>query len=168
MRADIVLLKRALGGVTKAYRVLLAPEELAENAAAIGPEHERHAHQRTSGHHARRHRQGEFFGEIRFASLEQKRNEGAQKKQKPNEGLTPLAGGGPARDQRGGGCAAQAVRAGMNFDGTAGALAATASTVLSFTIISAPCHGTAPSIMFTGNSARSGELTVSTKSPVVL
>src|SRR4249920_1787030 len=74
---------RTMGGVTKAYRVPLAPEELAENAAAIGPEHERHAHQRTSGHHARRYRQGEFFGELRYTTLKQKRNEGAQKKQKP-------------------------------------------------------------------------------------
>jgi hypothetical protein len=29
-------------------------QELVENAATIGPEHQRHTHQRTSGHHARR------------------------------------------------------------------------------------------------------------------
>jgi hypothetical protein len=56
-------------------RLTLAPfpltaEELVENAAAIGPEHQHHTHQRASGHHTRRHRQGELFGEPRFPSLE--------------------------------------------------------------------------------------------------
>jgi hypothetical protein len=51
----------------------LAAEELVENAAAIGPEHQHHTRQRASGHHTRRHRQGELFGELRFASLDHKR-----------------------------------------------------------------------------------------------
>src|SRR6516225_380522 len=58
-------------------------EELVENAAAIGPEHQHHTHQRASGHHTRSHRQGELFGELWFQSLEQERNEGAQEEQKP-------------------------------------------------------------------------------------
>jgi len=52
----------------------LSAEELVENAAAIGPEHQHHTHQRATGHHARRHRQGELFSELRFPSLEQERN----------------------------------------------------------------------------------------------
>jgi hypothetical protein len=44
-------------------------EELAQNAAAIGPEHQRHAGQRAAGHHTRRYRQGELFGELRIPSL---------------------------------------------------------------------------------------------------
>jgi hypothetical protein len=52
----------------------LTAEELTENAAAIGPEHQHHTHQRASGHHTRGYRQGELFGELRFPSLEQERN----------------------------------------------------------------------------------------------
>src|SRR3954466_3982814 len=71
-------------------RLALAPfpltaEELVENAAAIGPEHQHHTHQRASGHHTRRHRQGELFGELRLPSLDQERNDGAQEEQKPIE-----------------------------------------------------------------------------------
>src|SRR5262249_42936728 len=58
-------------------------EKLVENAAAIGPEHQHHTGQRASGHHARRHRQGELFGELGFASRDQKRNQRAQEEQKP-------------------------------------------------------------------------------------
>src|SRR5947208_3452221 len=58
-------------------------EELVKNAAAIGPQHQHHTHQRASGHHTRRYRQGELLGELWFASLEQERNEGAQEEQKP-------------------------------------------------------------------------------------
>src|SRR5499433_406158 len=53
---------------------LLTAEELVENAAAIGPEHQHHTHQRASRHHARRHRQGELLGELRFPSFEEERN----------------------------------------------------------------------------------------------
>jgi hypothetical protein len=45
-------------------RVPSTAEELVENAAAIGPEHQRHTHQRASGHHARCHRQHPRIDEI--------------------------------------------------------------------------------------------------------
>ena len=63
MRADVnrVLKNMADAGYAK---------ELVENAAAIGPEHQHHTHQRASRHHTRRHGQGELFGELRFRSLE--------------------------------------------------------------------------------------------------
>ncbi len=62
----------ATRGVTKAARrIPLAAEELVENAADIGPEHQCHTHQGASGDHARRDRQGELFGELRFPSLHQ-------------------------------------------------------------------------------------------------
>src|SRR4029077_9691229 len=57
-------------------------EELGENGAAIGPEHQHHPHQRASGHHTRRHRQRELCGELWFSSLEQERNERAEEEQK--------------------------------------------------------------------------------------
>src|SRR6266404_157938 len=66
-----------------AYCGASTAEELVKNAAAIGPEHQHHTHQRASGHHTRRYRQGELFGELWSPSLEQERNEGAQEEQKP-------------------------------------------------------------------------------------
>ena len=56
------------GGEDRAV-IPLAAEELIENAATVGPEHQYHTRQRASGHHTRRHRQGELFGELRFPFL---------------------------------------------------------------------------------------------------
>src|SRR5689334_12785133 len=66
--------------IRRGRRRLRAAEELAQHAAAVGPEHQRHTHQRASGHHARGHRQGELFGEFWFPSFEQERNERAEEK----------------------------------------------------------------------------------------
>ena len=70
-------------GVAK-RRVASTAEELAEDAAATGPEHQRHTHQRASGDHARRYRQSELRGDLRFAPLDQERNHGPEEEQEPH------------------------------------------------------------------------------------
>ena len=65
-------MSRTPGGVAS------TAEQRLEDAAAIGPEHQHHTHQRASGHYTRRYWQGELLGELRLASLEQERNEGAE------------------------------------------------------------------------------------------
>src|SRR5262249_50306948 len=74
---------RRCGCSERAVSRVLTAEERLENAAAVGPEHQHHAHQRASGHHTRRDRQSELLGELRFLSLEQEGNERAQEEQKP-------------------------------------------------------------------------------------
>ena len=64
-----------------------ATEQLSKKAAAIGPEHQCHAHQRASCNQARCDGKGELFGELRFALLDQERNKSAQEEQEP---IVPL------------------------------------------------------------------------------
>jgi hypothetical protein len=68
----------AISGNTRRHedprRGPLTAKELVENAAAIGPEHQHHTHQGASSHHARRDRQGELLGELRFPSFEEERS----------------------------------------------------------------------------------------------
>jgi len=74
MSSDLVELgQQAVAKVTK-IRCPLTTEQLVEDTAAIGPEHKHHTHQRPSGHHTLRHRQGELFRKLRFPSLDEERN----------------------------------------------------------------------------------------------
>jgi hypothetical protein len=79
-RARLICLNTKWRGTKR--RVASTVEEFAEDATSIGTERQRHT-QRASGHHARRYRQGELLGDLRFAPLDQERNEGPQEEQKP-------------------------------------------------------------------------------------